>query len=135
MLFNWKPIIGKYLRENEKIRDFVAKDEQGNPVIATMKLPAGRFPAIEYHQIGGLDQTFSNDKVATRTYNFQVSIHTDDASHTLIDGEVDKVMRELGFICYFDYENYEQEVKVYNRYLLYRQTITVERIAYLNSLI
>ena len=47
----------------------------------------------------------------------------------------DRVMRDLGFTCYFDYENYEQEVKVYNRYLLYRQTITVERIAYLNSLI
>lgn len=124
MFVNWKKVIGTALRNDPTIRSFVAKDQHGQPVIGSLKLQAGLFPSIEWHQIGGMDRVFSDDAVDQRTYNFQISIYTQDATHVLIENEIDKVMRDIGCVCYFDHEVYEQETKVYSRYLSYRITVT-----------
>ena len=124
MFVNWKKVIGVALRGDSKLSTFVAKDSSGLPVIGSLKLQAGLFPAIEWHQIGGRDRNFSDDTVDQRSYNFQISIYTRDGSHVLIENEVDRIMRDLGFVCYFDHEAYEQDTKVYSRYLSYRITVT-----------
>lgn len=102
------------------VSTYVAKTEDGHLAIGSNTLPAGLFPAIEFHQIGGSDREFSDDEVEVREYRFQVTIFSQDSSHYLVDNELDRVMRQLGFICYFDHEMRDENLKVTSRILLYQ---------------
>lgn len=129
MIFNWNPIIAKALMDDTTIAAYVGKTAGGNPVVGNLKLPAGIFPAIEYHEISGSDSHFSDDGLYARRYYYQVSIFTQDNSRYQIENTIDTIMRSLGFTCYYEDEAYEEDVKVYSRVLLYKQTLSEEKAA------
>lgn len=133
MFYNLKPLIAKALLSNGAIMNYIAKTEHGHPVLGSNKLVAGLFPAMEFHSIGGTDRRSVDDKVDLREYRFQFTIFTQDSSHYLIENEVDKEMRELGFHCYFDHELYDSDLNVTSRVLLYQVYLDSSRYNHIKT--
>ena len=119
MLFDLEPLIFKALVSNQKIVDYLGKINGGFPNIGANRAPQGIFPLIEFHQIYGSDLVFGDDELVARQYGFQVGIYSLDDDFYLIENELDKEMRELGFTCYNDYKYSVDDSKVIHRFFSY----------------
>lgn len=133
MLFNWKPILSTVLMTDTVVSEYVGKTATGNPVIGSLTIPSGIFPAIEFHEVSGFDNSFSDDELYSRKYSFQISIFSQDNSHYKVQNTIDTLMRSLGFTCYHNDEVFEEDTKVYHRVLLYERTLSNEQASILEA--
>ena len=126
-MFDLEIVIQKALTNNKTITDYVAKSKQGYPNIGANRTPHGIFPLIEYHQILGEDELFSDNKLWTRTYRFQVGIYTENMDYDKVQDELDRTMRNIGFTCYRDYTYAVDDTKVIHRIFSYSISIDKPR--------
>ena len=133
MLFNWKPILSKVFMTNTLVSEYVGKTANGNPVIGSLTIPSGIFPAIEFREVSGFDNSFNDDELYSRKYSYQISIFSQDNSHYKVQNTIDSLMRSLGFTCYHNDEVYEPDVKVFHRVLLYSRTLSNEQASILEA--
>lgn len=126
-MFDLEIVIQKALTSNKTITDYVAKSKQGYPNIGANRTPHGIFPLIEYHQILGEDELFSDNKLWTRTYRFQVGIYTEKMDYDKVQNALDKIMRNIGFTCYRDYTYAVDDTKVIHRIFSYSISIDKPR--------
>ena len=131
-MYDLSAVITKALRNNAKIVGWCAKDGT-NPNISANKLPKAIFPCIQVTETMNIDTTFGNDTDIASEVRYQVSLFTQDSSHVLIQTEVDKVMKSLGFLRYNAYTMQEDLTKTVNRYLSYRMTITEQEYGLLTN--
>lgn len=133
MIFNWKPILSTVLMNDTVVSEYVGKTMGGNPVIGSLSIPSGIFPAIEFHEVSGFDNSFNDDELYSRKYSFQISIFSQDNSHYKVQNAIDSLMRSLGFTCYHNDEVYEEDTKVYHRVLLYTRTLSNDQASILEA--
>ncbi len=126
-MFDLEIVIQKALTSNKTITDYVAKSKQGYPNIGANRTPHGIFPLIEYHQILGEDELFSDNKLWTRTYRFQVGIYTEKMDYDKVQNALDKTMRNIGFTCYRDFTYAVDDTKVIHRIFSYSISIDKPR--------
>ena len=79
------------------------------------------------------DNSFNDDELYSRKYNYQISIFSQDNSHYKVQNTIDSLMRSLGFTCYHNDEVYEPDVKVFHRVLLYSRTLSNEQASILEA--
>ena len=92
----------------------------GVPNISANKTPSAVFPAIVVYEILNGDSKFADDKVVRSKLSYQISLYSLNGSHTKVQQNVDKFMREMGFTLNFAGTAQDTDTKIFQRDLKYK---------------
>ena len=102
---NVEKLIKLSLLNNEKVYSQLAKTSEGIPLINALRVPEGKYPLIEFHQISGGDGHSADDEVYTERYTFQVTLVADDELYLDLRGEIKETLRNVGFRVINEYNS------------------------------
>lgn len=108
----YKRLIQLALMSDERIRNYVWKDKQGNPNIAPHKAPHGQYPAITHELIAGNDTQFADGDPYVYNSVYQVMVYSTIADYDKVIVAIDEVMRKLGFSVIFAYTDINPDTNV-----------------------
>jgi len=102
---NIEKLIKLSLLNNEMVYSQLAKTSEGIPLINALRVPEGKYPLIEFHQISGGDGHSADDEVYTERYTFQVTLVADDELYLDLRGVIKETLRNVGFRVINEYNS------------------------------
>lgn len=102
----------------EPLVDWVAKVD-GFPQIYANRTPAGKFPSCVIYERRNRDSFFADDEVRSARVSFQVSLYSERGTHTLVQKDVDRVMRSFGFTLESATTAEDKNTRIFQRDLIY----------------
>lgn len=114
--------IVKGLQENPIVAGYVA-EVNGMPNISQLRVISAVYPAIAVREIESFDELFCDDECVTQFCQYEIEIWSSDGSHVMIQAEIDKFMRSLGFTRFKIRTFDDPSIKQYRKILGYQQSI------------
>lgn len=112
------------LLNNPKITNVLAKTDEGHPLVAINHNVEGKYPLIELHATRGNDSQHADDKLYTMYTRIEVNFHCMNDEYGLVSEEINRTLRELGFVRVNYYSTRSPYTNVVEYSNSYRATMT-----------
>lgn len=126
-MIDFRKLIYRSLTQRQEILDWVATLDNGLPNISTNVTTNAIFPMIVLTEINTLDAVSSGNNIVDVYETFwEISLFNRVKGFSKIKKIIDEEMHGLGFSLYGTFEDVNQDTKITEISLKYKQTISQE---------
>lgn len=122
MITDIKAQVRTALLENDELVSMVGNDKDGNVKIYQLATPyADDYPRITFSEIDNRDTHYADDEPYASQVIVQIDVWSRDSTSAMA-GQVDKTMKELGYVRTSAIDFYESGPEIYHKAMRYRNS-------------